>query len=207
MKVVIGPYLKWWGPYQIADLVFGNPPNYIDEKDETWRHRWSHRLGEWLAGTWVADACQWIHDRRQRQQYVRIDRYDHWNMDETLRIIIGPLLVQLKKHKQGSGMVDDEDVPEHLRSTAAPPVAEAWDLDDNFHSRYEWLLDELIWAFCTDHEAAKDRFYDHSAVDHKADLNTQLHQMHVDRHGLEAYEARLQQAYCLFGKYYQTLWD
>lgn len=207
MKVKIGPYVNWWGPYQIAELVFGNPPKWIDEADETWRHRGAERLGDWLANTWVADLCQWVHDRRQRMVYVKIDRWDTWNMDETLRHIIGPMLAQLQATKHGSGFVDDGDVPEHLKSTSAPPREHEWDTDANFHSRYEWMLDELLWVFNTDHEAAKSAFYDHSGVDKSADLNTQVQQMRVDREGLNAYEARVANAYRLFGKYYQTLWD
>ncbi len=210
MRVKIGPYLTWWGPYQIADLVFGNPEKYPDTT--TWRHRAAERLGDWLAkdrhggDSWFARACQWIYDRRQRQVYVHIDNYDVWNMDETLRHIIGPMFVLLKSKKQGYGLIADEDVPEHLHSTHAPAECE-WELDGNAEKRYEWVLDELIWAFCTDHEQARAKFWDHSAVDDRADLNTQVHQLRVDREGLDAYEARLGKAYQLFGKYYQTFWD
>lgn len=209
MKVKIGPYLTWWGPYQIADLLFGNPEKYLPEEEETWRHRWSEKLGDWLAKTWVADFCQWIYDKRERMVYVRIDNYDVWNMDETLRHIIGPMFIRLKAIKHGSGFIDDEDVPEHLRSTApgARDGCEAWDSDHNLHKRYDWLLDELIWAFTTDHEEAKNGFYDWSKVNKEDDLNKQIHSMKVDRDSLEAYEKRLQKAYCLFGKYYQTFWD
>lgn len=205
MKVKIGPYLNWWGPYQIADLVFGNPEKYVDE--ETWRHRWSERLGDWLAKTWFADFCQWVHDKRERMIYVRIDNYDVWNMDETLRHIIGPMFVRLKAIKQGSGFIEDCDVPDELKSTSAPPLENPWDTDANLHKRYEWLLDEMIWAFNTDHEEIKHQFFDHSAVDKEADINKQVKQMKIDREGLDAYEARLQNAYRLFGKYYQTFWD
>ena len=138
--------------------------------------------------------------------YVRIDNYDVWNMDETLRHIIGPMFVRLKKIKHGYGFIQDEDVPEELRSIHAPAERE-YEWDRNAEKRYEWLLNEMIWAFNTDHEEVTNKFYDHSAVDKDADLNTQIKQMKVDREGLDAYQARLQKAYELFGKYYQTFWD
>lgn len=207
MKVKIGPYLNWWGPYQIAELLFGNPEKYLPPEEETWRHRWSERLGDWLAKTKFADFCQWVHDRRQRQVYVRIDNYDVWNMDETLRHIIGPMFVKLKEVKQGSGFIDDADVPDDLKSTAAPPRENPWDTDANLHKRYDWLLDEMIWAFNTDHEEAKHKFYDHSAVNKDDSIEKQIGGMRIDRESLDAYEARLQRAYELFGKYYQTFWD
>ena len=167
MRVKIGPYLNWWGPYQIADLLLGNPDKDRFSMDYTpgWRARIADRLGDWLASTRFADLCQWIHDRRRRQVYVHIDNYDVWNMDDTLRLIIHPMLVKLKQVKHGSGMVDDADVPPHLRSTA-PGARDGcenpWDSDRNLHARYDWLLDELIWAFGTDHEAAKEVYYDNS---------------------------------------------
>lgn len=209
MKVKIGPYLRWWGPYQIAELLLGNPDKdrFGMDYKPSWRERWADKLGDWLAETWVADACQWVHDHRQRQVYVHIDNYDVWNMDDTLRLIIGPMFVKLKEIKHGSGMIEDIDVPEHLRSTAVPPIKEPWDLDDNFHRRYDWLLDEMIWAFNTDHEEVKSAFYDHSAVDESAGITEQIKKIKVDLEAVKAYDKRLENAYRLFGKYYQTFWD
>lgn len=206
MKVKLGPYLTWWGPYQIAELIFGNPDKYVEEDKRTWRHKYSERFGDWLASTKFADFCQWIYDKRKRQVYVHIDNYDVWNMDSTLNLIIAPMFKRLKAIKHGYGFVEDEDVPEHLRSHMAPPSDEySW--DGNAEKRYEWLLDEMIWVFSTDHDEAEHQFYDHSEVDKTADINTQVHQMKVDREGLEAYQKRVQNAYKLFGKYYQTFWD
>lgn len=209
MRVKIGPYLRWWGPYQIANLLLGNPKETYDwttGQPETKRLQWADKLGDWLASTKFADLCQWIHDRRKRNVYVRIDNYDVWNMDETLRLIIGPMLVKLRENKHGSGFVDDCDVPAELRATSAPAVDE-WHSDGNMHKRYDWLLDELVWAFTADHEAAMHKFYDYSAVSKHSSVEAQIKSMRVDRAGVDAYQARLQRAYCLFGKYYQTLWD
>ncbi len=209
MKVKLGKYTKWWGPYQIADLLFANPPTVVDESDETWRHRWSYALGSWLANReWLVKLCEWIHKRRQRMVYVKIDYWDTWNMDDTLRHIISPMLVQLRATKQGSGFVDDEDVPAHLRSTACAKPPNEWDLDANFHRRYEWVLDELIWVFGTDHAEAEGQFYQfkkREPGEKFSGLLDSLERMDVD--GYNAYQARVQNAYRLFGKYYQTLWD
>lgn len=206
MKVKIGPYLKFWGPYQISDLLFA-APRVIDPEEETWRNRWADRLGDWLARTPLASFCDWVYSKRNRQVYVHIDDYDVWNMDATLQPIIGPMLVRLKEIKHGSGQVEDCDVPEQLRSTSCEPKEHEWDLDANFHLRYSWLLDELIWAFNTDHDAEREKFWDWSAVDKNGSVNDQVRQLRVDREGIDAYNKRLTNAYCLFGKYYQTLWD
>ena len=147
-------------------------------------------------------------DGTPRQEDVMIDKWDSWNADHTIALIAAPLLQQLKLTKQGSGGVDDEDVPEELRSTSASPKENEWDIDDNFHKRWDWVLDEMIWAMKEHAEGiGNDKFFDHSEVNEEADLSEQVSQIKCDREGLEAYEARKQQGFELFGKYFQNLWD
>ena len=147
-------------------------------------------------------------DGAPRQQDVFLDAWDSWNADHTIALIAAPLLQQLKLTKHSSGMVDDEDVPEELRSTSAPPVENEWDTDDNFHKRWDWVLDEMIWALTEHANGDGDiKFFDHSEVNDEADLMEQISKIKWDREGLEAYEARKQRGFELFGKYFQNLWD
>lgn len=142
-----------------------------------------------------------------RQIEIRIDPFDTWGMDHTLSLIIVPMLKQLHATKHGAPNTDDDDVPEHLRSTSAAPKKNEWDPDDNHFKRWDWIMDEMIWAM---ERIAKDddqEFYDHSEVDENADLHTQLSQMKVDVEGLERYHHRIQNGCRLFGKYFQNLWD
>ena len=143
----------------------------------------------------------------KRQIEIRIDKFDTWSMDHTLALIIVPMLKQLHATKQGAPMTDDEDVPEHLRSTSAPPKENEWDTDDNHFKRWEWIMDEMIWAMEQIAEDNDGQFYDHSEVDENADINTQLSQMKVDREGLQRYHDRIQNGCRLFGRYFQNLWD
>jgi len=209
MKVKLGPYTNWIGPYQIAEKLMFWADKYSDDR--------VHKLGTWLSenrdGTdsWLTKACNWVHKHKRRQEYVKIDRYDHWNVDHTLSLIIAPLLIELKKHKQGSGYIHDCDVPEHLRSTAPGArdgCENTWDTDANLHKRYEWFLDELIWAF-TQHKSddETDKFYDHGEKVPGEDLMQSIGRIKVDYPGLEAHNARKQHAFQMFGKYYETLWD
>jgi hypothetical protein len=143
-----------------------------------------------------------------RQEDVFLDKWDSWNADHTIALIAAPLLQQLKLTKQGSGMVDDEDVPEELRSTSAPPKENEWDIDANLHKRWDWVLDEMIWAMKEHADGTgDDKFFDHSEVNEEVDLSEQWSQIKCDREGLEAYEARKQRGFELFGKYFQNLWD
>lgn len=208
MHVKIGPYPTYWGPYQIADLLFGKPQvRWNDGFKQTWRHRAAEWLGDKLAASPVGDFLSWVGNKRKRQEYVRIDGYDVWNMDSTLRLIIGPMFKKLRDCKHGYGYVHDEDAPPHLHSTQAPPPDDDNCWDSLAEARYAWLLDEMIWVFCTDHDAALHGFYDDSEVDHSKPLMDQIEQIKVDDAGRLAYQARIDNAYRLFGKYYQTFWD
>ena len=147
-------------------------------------------------------------DGSSRQEDVMIDRWDVYNADHTIALIAAPLLQQLKLTKSGSGVVDDEDVPEELRSTSAPPKENEWDIDDNFHKRWGWVLDEMIWAL-TEHidPVGDDKFFDHSEVDEEANIMEQIDKIKCDLEGLDAYNARKRRGFELFGKYFQQLWD
>lgn len=206
MKVVIGPYKSWIGPYQIAEKLLWWMDKHEDPR--------VHSFGTWLAedkhgnDSWLTKACQWVDSKRKRQIYVRIDHYDVWSMDNTLAHIALPMLKLLQQRKHGAPLVDDADVPDHLKSTAAPAKENEWDTDDNHFLRWDWVLAEMIWAFeqeVTDNDT--DQFYDHTAVDESADLNKQISQIKCDRPALLAHEARKQRGFQLFGKYYQSLWD
>jgi hypothetical protein len=223
MKVYIGPYKNWIGPYQIADKIFFwiNHRRYMEDDDPRW-NRWDYKLhdkfGDWLADTWLLNFCNWIHEKRGEQKIkVRIDRHDTWSMNNTLAYIIHPMLVQLKNKKQGAPFVDDEDVPEHLRSTSAPPKENEWDSDDNHFKRWDWVLDEMIWGFSQYVDPdAEEQFYSGNA-DFKIVKNEQtgLNEMikgendtfKIDREGLNQWNDRLNNATRLFGKYYGNLWD
>jgi len=148
---------------------------------------------------------------KERKVSVRIDKWDSYNADQTLAIIIVPLLKQLQATKHGAPCVDDADVPEGLglRSTECKPKERAWDVDENHFKRWDWVLSEIIWVMneIANGKPGEDQFYDHSDVDESADLGVQIGQIKLDMQGLEAYNQRLQKGCELFGRYYMNLWD
>jgi hypothetical protein len=139
---------------------------------------------------------------------ITIDPYDTWGMDHTLALLIVPMLKQLKATKHGAPCVDDEYVPEHLRSTAAPPTENEWDVDDNHFKRWDYVLDEMIWAMeqIVDHDN-EGLFFDHSEVDEEADLMEQIAQIKCDHEGLHKHHERIANGTKLFGIFFQNLWD
>jgi hypothetical protein len=216
MKVVIGPYKSWIGPYQIADaLCFWVKP-IKDEYGMSTKPDWVHDFGTWLSGgengeSWLLKVCQWIESKRKRRIYVRIDKYDTWSMDHTLAHIIVPMLKQLKATKHGAPNVDNEDVPSPLRSTA-PGARDRcendWDIDDNHFHRWEYVLDEMIWTFEQQlDDTSENQFYDHGEKIAGEDIMDSVERLKVDDAGLKAWADRKQNGYRLFGKYYEALWD
>ena len=183
MKVNIGPYRDWIGPYQIADMVFFWLPNHIH--NDRWDYKLRDRFGEWLADTWVNTLCEWIHSKKHRKIKIKIDRYDTWGMDHTLALIIIPMLKQIKETKHGSPFVDDKDVPKRLRSTSAAPKENEWDTDEFHHDRWDYVLDEMIWAF---EQIVSD-------------------EDPWDMTDLKERNKRINNGTMLFGKYYRALWD
>jgi len=214
MKVVIGPYKNWIGPYQIADKIFFWQDKY--NENCKWADR-AHKFGTWLSenkdgsDSRLLKFCQWIDSKRNRQVYVRIDKYDTWSMDHTLALMVVPMLKQLKATKHGAPHIDDLDVPEPLRSTAPGArdrCEEPHDLDEHFFARWDYVLDEMIWAFeqKTD-DSADDQFYDHGTKIAGETLEDSMNRIKIDHEGLKAWQKRKSNGYRLFGKYYEALWD
>lgn len=230
MKVYIGPYINWVGPYQIADMIFFWVEKYPEEElEKRWDYKLHDKFGTWLASTWVTGFCEWIQSFRKRKVEVRIDNYDVWSMDSTLTPIILPMLKKLKEVKHGSGFIDLEDVPESMRCTDT----EEWDSQQVFefyrepnlqnvkcdiHTRYEWVLDEMIWAFeqLNDDDWEDQYWITHPEIDFteqpedKGKTSKPLRwkvQGEADWEGMQKHRDRIQNGLRLFGKYFQTLWD
>lgn len=140
--------------------------------------------------------------------YVKIRSSDTWAMDHTLADIILPMLKQLQATKHGAPHVDDEDVPEYLRSHMAQPKENEWDTDSLWFMRWDWVLAEMIWAFEQKvDDDAEDKFFDHSVSNGLAPWNPEYVGPGYDRAGHEKWQERKNNGFRLFGKYYENLWD
>jgi hypothetical protein len=230
MRVKIGQYRDWFGPYQLAEKILFWIPKQKDEDGFYYTADFVRNFGEWLATgnfkprevddeerkTWIYKLLLWIDSKKKRKVYVRIDPWDTWSMDQTLAHIVLPMLKQLKEKKHGSPHVDDEDVPEYLRSTSAPVKKEEFDTDDNYHLRWDWVMSEMIFAFEAKlNDEWEDQFttgeYDFRYQETADGLYTMIHGPNhtavTDWDARNAYAERMQNGFRLFGKYYQGLWD
>jgi len=172
MRVKIGPYKNWVGPYQLAEkLMFWVP----EEKDEFgFPHTADrvHRFGEWLAHgsvepeaevgevkswgsderptTWLYKFLLWIDSKKEQRIEVRIDRWDTWSMDHTLAHIVLPMLKQLKATKHGAPYVDPKECPPELKpKKQTKKQKDNGETDSTHFERWDWVLDEMIFAFET----------------------------------------------------------
>ena len=148
----------------------------------------------------------------ERKVEIQIDEYDSWNCDHTLSLIALPLLKQLKEQK-GAPLVDDEDVPEELRSTSAKPKKNEWDTDEFHFARWDYVLDCMIWSFeqHANYDQEEEKFFQWDETQ-KAPEGSVLNDLglgkcEIDKEGLYAYHARKQKGFVLFGKYFRNLWS
>lgn len=146
-----------------------------------------------------------------RKVEIQIDPWDSWNADNTIAMIAVPILKQLQATKHSSPYTDDEDVPEHIRSTAAKPKENEWDTDEFHHERWEYILSEMIWALEQLVESKEDDFFhwDKTTQANKGSIGDVLGLgvCTIDREGLDAYNARIKRGTTLFGKYLKSCWD
>lgn len=131
---------------------------------------------------------QWIYGIRKERNTIHIDYWDTWNVDITLADIIVPLLKKFKELKHTHALIENDDVPEHLRTNYENGFPE------NSLERYDWYLDELIWTF--------------SQLTTDADWDAQYYSKNnIDHENLKKHSERIDNGLRLFGKYFRSLWD
>ena len=176
MKVYIGNYKKFLGPFQLAEkLMF-----WCKDEDRVFQ------LGQKLYDIkWLDNLLNKIDERRKRTVYVKVDRYDIYSLDCTLAKVITPALRAFIKSTSGSAYIDIWDVPEELRPTSEE-LAQIGGIgihDSKHEARWNWVLGEMLFAF--EHMSSDDTGEDY--VDDEVD-------------------ARIANGLVLFGKYYRALW-
>lgn len=219
------------GKYPDSKIICQLLDNYLYKKYGTkWTHieytkfeKFLENIDGFIQAVYDATINKFI-GKRKRKIIVKIDPYDVWNMDNTLAYIILPMLKKLKEEKQGSPYVDDEDVPDNMKSTSADPKKNDWDTDSNHFKRWDYVLDEMIFAFESQFNDWENNFtsgkMDRIFVPIDKDGNEVSKEnadkyrwdkgpndtYKVDTDGLKAYGDRISKGYTLFGKYYSALW-
>lgn len=148
---------------------------------------------------------------------IHIDAFDVWNADHTIGLVVHPILLKLKEKMHGAAMVDDIDVPDHLKDSdilKKDPNAES-----KVHEKWEWVLGEIIFAF--EHIGPKayswEREYETGEMgglvfedsDHDGfrTVNVDMGDFVSDDVGKDAVRKRITNGLMLFAKYHSGLWD
>lgn len=216
MKVKIGPYKNWFGGYQLAEFLCF----WTKTKDEYGLPRypdWVHDFGTKIADTWIQTFLQWVHSMRHRDIKVQIDKYDTWSVDHTLALIIVPMLKQLKETTHGYPAALCTEDQHHGDQQYFEGDGFEFPEDDGM-KRWEETLDKMIWAFeqVLDDDW-KDQYRTGEADFMFVECEDQPgystmeygpnHTLVTDYDGIRAHEARMQEGFDLFAKYYRNLWD
>lgn len=227
MKVKIGPYAsdlipikRWAKNYEIWSA---GDKYFLLEEDYQWYDKIIFGIFNKLDDL-VRPINRWANSRKRKIK-IQVDGYDVWGLDHTLGIIITPLLKKLKEVKHGVPHVDDEDVPEHLRFMDGDKVLPYDVIDRRHQTRWEWILDEMIWTF-EQYSMDDDTDQFHHNLDQLEMLFTPLEdgtpastlnfnyqkdptkpKYWVDEEGKKKHHERKQNGLRLFAKYYECLWD
>ena len=219
MFVKIGPYVDWIGPYQIAEKILFWLNRYEDDR--------VHKFGHWLAGGDGADSilmklCDWIHSKKKRNVKIRIDKYDTWNMNSTLAIIILPMLKQLKEKKHGApGNMPSFGQTSNSSTQFCFEFYESHDDIAWVNGQMEWdtILDKMIWSF---EQLQPDCDWEKQYTIIQPELDFTKYPEYegktsfpvrwkvegkIDWDGRLKHENKIQEGMELFGKYFQNLWS
>jgi len=199
MKIKIGPYpnraiCNLYTNYMNKKYGYVNWPEYKQKglrvKAQPFAEAWREKAEDIIQSIYNCTINLFL-DRRVQKVKVRIDPWDTWSMDHTLANIILPMLKQLKATKHGAPWVAVADVPRELRPTKKDILEyeKNGNTDPKFFERWDWVLDEIIYAF--DCKANKDDMY--MRFDDALDM--------------EREQERISNGFRLFGKYYENLWD
>ena len=237
MKIKIGKYKDWFGPYQLAEKLMFWVPKEKDEYGFPHTADRVHKFGEWLAHGSIEPEAEvgeirkwgdrpptllyrflsWIHSKQERTIKVQIDSWDTWSMDHTLAYIILPMLKQLKETKHGAPYVDPKDCPPELKpKKLTKKEKENGHTDSTHFERWDWVLDEMIFAFENKVNDDWEEQFETGTSDlqwkkledgNYEMVNGPKHTREYDWEGRKKYQERISNGFRLFGKYYENLWD
>ena len=147
MKVQIGKYVDFVGPYQIAEFIC-KPMWWLSENN-------IHGFGVWLSedkngnDSYLTIVSQWLYDKKSRKIKIHIDDYDAWSMHSTLALIILPMLKKLKMMKHGApgdmlGFQQTSNQAQGSFDFYAEGDETAWSAGQ---AQWDKIMEEMIWTF------------------------------------------------------------
>jgi len=111
---------------------------------------------------------------------------------------------------------------EEVKSTSAPAKENEWDTDENWHKRWDWVMDEMIFAFEHHVDTKWEEAYSKGEWSTRSEacqwdengkpkmfkmVYNDDHTHETDYESLKVVHERIANGFKLFGKYYRNLWD
>lgn len=151
-----------------------------------------------------------------RRIKVDIEKFDTYNVDHTLALIILPMLLQFRETHHGlpNEFVDTSGEDYH-RQQSFDFYRDSQESFDKAIERWHNILDKMIWSFYQI-IIDDDRKYHHGSPSYasikQSDGMYRMIDKNPDDHwydsvGHQMYEDRIKEGLELFGKYYKSLWD
>jgi hypothetical protein len=205
MYVKIKKPLRMWSAHRITGILtaFG-----VSQQSR-------RKISVVINNSFIGTILHKVHQHRLRgQTKVRIDDFDLWNGDLTLATVILPFLQRYRTNITVTPKVDDQDVPENLRSTSAPALTAdeiaIGTVDANYHKRWEWVVDQMIWSFVqiiddSDSPSAS-HFWSSAEIEGKDPIRVLGQQVWFDNELYEQHQSRVDNGLALFGKYFRGMW-
>lgn len=202
MKINMRKPKPYFGCYHLVDLLlsWAVKEETVDKISEWLEHGCVlppldnnniHEIAE-QPRTRLARFFDWVHDKRNSRDTIKIEPWDTWSFDVTLARIIVPALKQLRDSSRSFSLVDDEDVPDELRSNLTEEERSQGVTTENCQKKWKWVLDKMIQSF--EHVSSEDNF---DMIRYTTDGGFDY----------EQYQKEVQEGIRLFGKYYSSLWD
>ena len=204
MKVYLSKYRNHWlSPYTIIEKVL------FWQKELDYDNKTVKKVVAILAP--VSEAVKKALDTVHPQiDYVKIDKYDTWNMDSTLAKIILPMLVQLKSTKHG---IPGEFATTGGENWSSQAHFDFYETNDELFKKAagEWdaVLDKMIFAF----EYILDESWQDACCTGEFDTTKDIGQegwagtYKCDYTAMNKVQEQIQEGLELFGKHYVHLWD
>ena len=217
MKVKIGKYPSRWIS-NVYTRYMEKKYGYCYDGDNATRLEHALEALEDMLQTVYNYTGNLVLDRLKQRVSVHIDSWDTWSMDHTLAPIILPMLIQLKATQHGACMVDMKDVPKELRATKKQieESNKTGEVDDNHFKRWDWVIDEMIFAFQSKvDDDWEDQFqsgvHDITWEPFEKGMSKMVtgpnDTFKIDLVGRKAYQEHISNGFRLFGKYFESLWD
>jgi len=146
---------------------------------------------------------------KKRKIDIRIDKWDTWSMDNTLALIIEPMLTQLKETKTGHPCMGNP-IPEvcincscekDWNETLDKMIFAFHSLNNDWEEQYHSGEFDTIWT-PVDAKGNETPDGEYRRMD-KGSNDTH----HFDIEGWKIHNEKIQEGLELFGRYFRSLWN